>query len=131
MSTLRRLRFGFVLGGLLLGSLGAGAQTAPVPPPTIAPQTQRMADYLADALRLNKRQVLKLRAALQKRLDATEMLGHLLFVSDQAATAAYDAADYQYYAVMGKTLTPSQFHQLLQLDQPVSPADAPVMVQKP
>ena len=129
MSTSRRLRFGFVLGGLLLGSLGASAQTAPVP--AIAPQTQRMTDYLADALRLTKRQQMKLRTALQKRLDATEMLSHLLFVSDQAATAAYDAADYQYYAVMGKTLSPSQFHQLLQLDQPLSPADAPVMVQKP
>lgn len=129
MSTSRCLRFGFVLGGLLLGSLGASAQTVPVP--AIAPQTQRMTDYLADALRLTKRQQMKLRTALQKRLDATEMLSHLLFVSDQAATAAYDAADYQYYAVMGKTLSPSQFHQLLQLDQPLSPADAPVMVQKP
>lgn len=129
MSTFKCLRFGFVLGGLLLGSLGASAQTPPAAP--VAPQTQRMTDYLADALRLNKRQMLKLRTALQKRLDATEMLGHLLFVSDQAATAAYDAADYQYYAVMGKTLSPSQFHQLLQLDQPLSPADAPVMVQKP
>jgi hypothetical protein len=129
MSTSKRLRFSFVLGGLLVGSLGASAQTVSGSP--IAPQTQRMTDYLADALHLNKRQMLKLRTALQKRLDATEMLGHLLFVSDQAATAAYDAADYQYYAVMGKTLSPSQFHQLLQLDQPLSPADAPVMVQKP
>lgn len=129
MSTLRCLRFGFVLGWLLAGSLGARAQTVPVP--TIAPQTQRMADYLTDALHLTKRQQVKLRTALQKRLDATEILGHLLFVSDQAATAAYDAADYQYYAVMGKVLSPSQFHQLLQLDQPLSPADAPAMVQKP
>jgi hypothetical protein len=129
MSTFRRLRFGFVLSGLLLGNLRVEAQT--VPAPTVAPQTQRMTEYLADALRLNKRQMLKLRTALQKRLDATEMLGHLLFVSDQAATAAYDAADYQYFAAMGKLLTPSQFHQLLQLDQPLSAVEAPVMVQKP
>jgi hypothetical protein len=129
MSTFGRLRFCFVLVGFLLGSLGASAQTASSAP--VAPQTQRMTDYLADALRLNKRQMLRLRAALQKRLDATEMLSHLLFVSDQAATAAYDAADYQYYAVMGKLLTPGQFHQLLQLDQPLSAAEAPVMVQKP
>jgi hypothetical protein len=129
MSNLGGLRFCLVLVGFLLGSLGASAQTAPAAP--MAPQAERMTDYLADALRLNKRQVLKLRAALQKRLDATEMLGHLLFVSDQAATAAYDAADYQYFAAMGKLLTPAQFHQLLQLDQPMNPADAPVMVQKP
>jgi hypothetical protein len=129
MSTFPHLRFCLVLVGLLLGSLGASAQTAPAAP--IAPQTQRMTDYLTDALRLNKRQVLKLRAALQKRADATEILSHLLFVSDQAATTAYDNADYQYYAVMGKLLTPAQFHQLLQLDQPLSAADAPVMVQRP
>jgi hypothetical protein len=129
MSTLRRLRFCFALVALLGGSLGVSAQAAPSVP--IAPQTQRMTDYLTDALRLNKRQALKLRTALQKRLDATDMLGHLLFVSDQAATAAYDAADYQYYAAMGKLLTPGQFHQLLQLDQPISATDAPVMVQKP
>lgn len=129
MSTLGLLRWCVALVALLGGSLGVSAQTAPAPP--VTPQVQRLTDYLADALRLNKRQALKLRAALQKRLDATEMLGHLLFVSDQAATAAYDAADYQYYAVMGKLLTPGQFHQLLQLDQPLGAGEAPVMVQKP
>ena len=115
--------------GLLGSSLGASAQAGPAP--AVSPQAQRMSDYLADALRLNRRQTLKLRAALQKRLDATEVLSHLLFVSDQAATAAYDTADFQYYVAMGKLLSPSQFHQLMQLDQPVGAADAPVMVQKP
>lgn len=130
MSTLGFLRSCIVGVGLLGGSLGAVAQTAPAPA-VLSPQAQRMSDYLADALRLNRRQTLRLRAALQKRLDATEVLSHLLFVSDQAATAAYDTADFQYYVAMSKLLSPSQFHQLLQLDQPQGTADAPVMVQKP
>ena len=129
MSTLGHLRGCIVWVGLLGSSLGASAQAGPAP--AVSPQTQRATDYLADALRLNRRQALKLRAALQKRLDATEVLSHLLFVSDQAATAAYDTADFQYYAAMGKLLSPGQFHQLLQLDQPMSATDAPVMVQKP
>ncbi len=131
MSTFGRLRNYVVWAGLLGGSLTGLAQTAPTSGPAASPQAQRMSDYLADALHLNRRQTLKLRAALQKRLDTTEVLGHLLFVSDQAATAAYDTADFQYYVAMSKLLSPSQFHQLLQLDQPQGSADAPVMVQKP
>lgn len=131
MSSFRRLRNCVVWVGLLSGSLQVSAQTVPAPEPAASPQAQRMGDYLADALRLNRRQTLKLRAALQKRLDATEVLNHLLFVSDQAATAAYDTADFQYYVAMRKLLSPSQFHQLLQLDQPLGAPDAPVMVQKP
>jgi hypothetical protein len=129
MSTFRRLLGCVVLIGLLSGGLKASAQAGPVP--AVSPQTQRVSDYLADALRLNRRQALRLRAALQKRLDATEVLSHLLFVSDQAATAAYDTADFQYYVAMRKLLSPSQFHQLMQLDQPLGAAEAPVMVQKP
>lgn len=122
-----------MLLGLVLGSLGASAQTIVLPDQSALPVTQRaqrMASYLADALRLNTRQAAKLRAAVEKRLDSAEMLGHLLFASSQAATTAYENIDYRYYAAMGKVLTPTQFHLFLQLDEPVAPADAPVMVQQ-
>ncbi len=131
MSIFGRLRDYVVWAGLLGGSLQVSAQTAPAPQPVASPQAQRMSDYLADALHLNRRQTLKLRAALQKRLDATEVLSHLLFVSDQAATAAYDTADFQYYVAMRKLLSPGQFHQLLLFDQPLGASETQVTVQKP
>lgn len=136
--------------GLLLCSLGASAQdttapelpTAPVPellaaaeppaePVTVAvPQrAKQQADYLADALQLKSRQVAILRAALQTRLDAAEILSHMLFASAPVATAAFDDIDYRYYAAMGKVLTPNQFHKLLQLDeQATSAAEAPMVL---
>lgn len=129
-----RLRGFLALLGLLLGSLNAFAQTiveADQAAPTVPQRAQHMASYLADALRLNVRQATKLRAAVEKRLSAADMLGHLLFASGQAASSAYENIDYRYYAAMGKVLTPTQFHLLLQLDEPVTPADAPVMVQRP
>jgi hypothetical protein len=129
-----RLRGLLALLGLLLGSLSAFAQTivgTDQAAPTVPQRAQRMASYLADALRLNTRQATKLRAAVEKRLSAADMLGHLLFASGQAASSAYENIDYRYYAAMGKVLTPTQFHLLLQLDEPVTPADAPVMVQRP
>ena len=121
---------------LVLCQLGAAAQTtapaalADQPTAAVAERAQRMAAYLADALRLNTRQAKKLRAAVEKRLDSAEMLGHLLFASGQAATAAYENVDYHYYATMGKVLTSSQFHLFLQLDEPVAPTDMPLLVQK-
>ena len=132
MTICSRLRGVLVLLGLLLGSLSASAQTIVTtdqPGLTVPQRAQRMASYLADALRLNARQAAKLRAAVEKRLDSAEMLGHLLFSSGQAASTAYENIDYRYYAAMGKVLTPTQFHLFLQLDEPVAPADAPVMVQ--
>jgi hypothetical protein len=127
-----RLSGVLVLLSLLFGSLGASAQTV-VPTDqveqTVSQRAQRMASYLADALRLNTRQAAKLRAAVEKRLDSAEMLGHLLFASGQAASTAYENIDYRYYATMGKVLTPTQFHQFLELDEPVAPADMPVLVQ--
>lgn len=127
-----RLRGVLVMLGLLLGSLGASAQTIAPPDPaalSVSQRAQRMASYLADALRLNARQAARLRAAVEKRLDSAEMLNHLLFTSTQEASAAYENIDYRYYAAMGKVLTPTQFHLFLQLDEPSAPADAPVMVQ--
>jgi hypothetical protein len=127
-----RLSGVLVLLSLLFGSLSASAQTV-VPTDqveqTVSQRAQRMASYLADALRLNTRQAAKLRAAVEKRLDSAEMLGHLLFASGQAASTAYENIDYRYYATMGKVLTPTQFHQFLELDEPVAPADMPVLVQ--
>ncbi|MDJ0365060.1 hypothetical protein QMK33_07840 [Hymenobacter sp. H14-R3] len=138
--------------GLLLCSLGASAQDAPLPqlstpsvpellaavgaqsePTTVAvPQrTRQQVDYLADALQLKARQVAILRAALQTRLDASEVLSHLLFASPPAATAAFEAIDFRYYAAMGKVLTPNQFHKLLQLDeQVVTEAEAPMVLRR-
>lgn len=136
MTILFRWRLGLLLLLLVLSQLGAAAQTLPSPaladPSTaaVAERAQRMAAYLADALRLNTRQAKKLRAAVEKRLDSAEMLGHLLFASGQAATAAYENVDYRYYATMGKVLTSSQFHLFLQLDEPVAPTDMPLLVQK-
>jgi hypothetical protein len=127
-----RLRGLLALLGLLLGSLNASAQTivgADQAAPTVPQRAQRMASYLADALRLNTRQATKLRAAVEKRLESAEMLGHLLFASSQAAFSAYENLDYSYYATLGKLLTPSQFHLLMQLDEPVTPVDMPVLVQ--
>ena len=132
MTIFFRFRGVLVLLGLLLGSLTGSAQTlvsADQAAPTVAQRAQHLASYLADALRLNTRQAAKLRTAVEKRLDAAEMLNHLLFASGQAAFSAYENIDYRYYAAMGKVLTPTQFHLLLQLDEPVTPADAPVMVQ--
>ncbi|GAB3636938.1 hypothetical protein GCM10027422_25280 [Hymenobacter arcticus] len=134
--------------GLLLCSLGASAQSVPTPQLTELPAPELWAaapaeptqvampqrakqqfDYLADALQLKSRQVATLRAALQARLDAAEVLSHLLFASPPAATAAFDAIDYRYYATMGKVLTPSQFHKLLLLDEKVSAqAEAPMVL---
>jgi len=138
-----RLHFCFALG-LLLGSFGAAAQTAPLaapaPPPltaepappaaepapllatellpaTVPERAQQQAAALADALQLKARQVATLRAALQIRLEGVETLSHLLFTSELAATAAADAVDFRYYATVGKVLTPAQFHKLLQLDE--------------
>lgn len=136
--------------GLLFCSLGASAQDIPSPelPTTPAPElpaaneppaeplmvavperAKQQADYLADALQLKARQVTVLRAALQTRLDAAEILSHMLFASAPVATAAFDDIDYRYYAAMGKVLTPNQFHKLLQLDeQATSAAEAPMVL---
>ncbi len=133
--------------GLLLSSPGASAQsvaspklpaaTAPEPaaaalpePPAAAvlQRAQQQATYLADALQLKTRQAAMLRAALQVRLDAAEVLSHLLFVSSTVAVSAFDAIDYRYYAAMGKVLTPNQFHKLLQLDEQTAGADAPMVL---
>lgn len=133
MTIWSRLCGALVVLGLLLSRLSASAQTVGMPDQaalTVPERAQHLTTYLTDALRLNARQAAKLRAALQKRLDSAEMLGHLLFTSSQAAEAAYENLDYRYYAVMGKVLTPMQFHLFLQLDEPVMPADAPMMVQK-
>ncbi|QKG57491.1 hypothetical protein GKZ68_13160 [Hymenobacter sp. BRD128] len=133
MTTFFRLSSVGLLLGLLLSGGPALAQTGPTAEPaapTVSQRAQRMASYLADALRLNARQAAKLRAAVEKRLDSAEMLGHLLFTSGQEASSAFENIDYRYYAAMGKVLTPTQFHLLLQLDEPVAPADAPVMVQR-
>jgi hypothetical protein len=133
MSTLVRLRGVLLLIALLLASLGATAQTSVPDDPaghTVAQRAERMSAYLADALRLNTRQTTKLRAAVAKRLESAEMLNHLLFASSQAAFSAYENLDYSYYAAIGKLLTPSQFHLLMQLDEPVTPADMPVLVQR-
>ncbi|MDO7885436.1 hypothetical protein [Hymenobacter cheonanensis] len=133
MSTLVHLRRVLPLLVLLLASLGAAAQTSSLPDPaapTAAQRAERMSAYLADALRLNTRQAAKLRAAVEKRLESADMLGHLLFASSQAAFAAYENLDYSYYTTIGKLLTPSQFHLLMQLDEPVTPADMPVLVQR-
>ena len=118
---LARLRFCFGLG-LLLSGFGAAAQTTPLPtaeplPATVPERAQQQATYLADALQLKARQVATLRTALQARLDAAEMLSHLLFTSEPAATAAADAVDFRYYTTVGKVLTPAQFHKLLLLDE--------------
>jgi len=133
MSTSVHLRAVLVLVGLLLASLGAAAQTS-VPldlgAPTATQRAERMSAYLADALRLDTRQANKLRAAVEKRLESAEMLGHLLFASSQAAFSAYENLDYSYYTAISKVLTPSQFHLLMQLDEPVTPADMPVLVQR-
>lgn len=133
MSTLVHLRGFLLLAALLLVSLGAAAQTSvPLDPatPTAAQRAERMSAYLADALRLNTRQTTKLRAAVEKRLESAEMLGHLLFASTQAAFSAYENLDYTYYSAVGKMLTPSQFHLFMQLDEPVTPVDMPVLVQR-
>ena len=133
MSTLAHLRGVLLLVVLLLASLGAAAQTSVPEEPaaaTAAQRAERLSAYLADALRLNTRQATKLRAAVEKRLESAEMLGHLLFASSQAAFSAYENLDYSYYATIGKVLTPSQFHLLMQLDEPVTPADTPVLVQR-
>jgi NADH dehydrogenase FAD-containing subunit len=133
MSTLAFLRRALLLFALVTASLGAAAQTSsPADPsaPTTAQRAERMSAYLADALRLNMRQTTKLRAAVQKRLESAEMLNHLLFASTQAAFSAYENLDYSYYATIGKLLTPSQFHLLMQLDEPVTPVDMPVLVQR-
>jgi hypothetical protein len=133
MTTFFRLQGAGLLLGLLLSGGPALAQTTPEPEPaalSVPQRAQRLAGYLADALRLNARQANRLRAAVEKRLDSAEMLGHLLFASGQAASSAYENIDYRYYAAMGKVLTPTQFHLLLQLDEPVAPADAPMMVHK-
>jgi Spy/CpxP family protein refolding chaperone len=136
--------------GLLLCSLSASAQdastpelpTAPAPElsaaSTVSPESimvavperaKQQVDYLADALQLKSRQVATLRAALQARLDAAEVLSHLLFASPPAATAAFEAIDYRYYAAMGKVLTPNQFHKLLQLDeQATTEVEAPMVL---
>lgn len=133
MSTLVHLRIALLLVVLLLASLGATAQTSSPEEPSVTTATQRaehISAYLADALRLNTRQAAKLRAAVAKRLESAEMLGHLLFASSQAAFSAYENLDYSYYTTIGKVLTPSQFHLLMQLDEPVTPADMPVLVQR-
>lgn len=149
MTTFFRWRGAGLLLGLLLSAGSALAQTAPAAESALAQATepvlvqvtepaastvtqraQRMSTYLADALRLNARQATKLRAAVEKRLESADMLGHLLFTSSQAAFAAYENLDYNYYTTIGKLLTPSQFHLLMQLDEPVTPADAPVLVQR-
>lgn len=133
MSTLTHLRGLLLLLALLVASLTATAQTSISTDPSVATPAQRaerVSTYLADALRLNTRQATKLRAALEKRLESAEMLGHLLFASSQAAFAAYENLDYNYYAALGKLLSPSQFHLLMQLDEPVTPADMPVLVQR-
>jgi len=141
MTTFFHWRGAGLLLGLLLSAGSALAQSAPATEPVLAQATepaattvtqraQRMSAYLADALRLNARQATKLRAAVEKRLESADMLGHLLFASSQAAFAAYENLDYSYYATIGKLLTPSQFHLLMQLDEPVTPADAPVLVQR-
>ena len=128
-----RFRGVLVLLGLLLGSYSASAQTLVSTDQgalSVPQRAQRMASYLADALRLNARQAARLRAAVEKRLDSAEMLGHLLFASNQEASTAYENIDYRYYAAMGKVLTPMQFHLFLQLDEPVVPADAPMLVHR-
>ena len=140
MTTFFHLRGAGLLLGLLLSGGTALAQTAPAAEPVLAQATesavtvtqraQHLSAYLADALRLNARQATKLRAAVEKRLESADMLGHLLFASSQAAFAAYENLDYNYYATIGKLLTPSQFHLLMQLDEPVTPADMPVLVQR-
>ncbi|RZL06949.1 MAG: hypothetical protein EOO62_17925 [Hymenobacter sp.] len=133
MSILAHLRGFLLLLALLTGSLGAAAQTSvPLDPaaPTAAQRAERMSAYLADALRLNTRQTTKLRAAIEKRLESADMLNHLLFASTQEAFAAYENLDYSYYAAMGKLLTTNQFHLFMQLDEPVTPADMPVLVQR-
>lgn len=133
MSNLVHLRGVLLLLALLLASLGATAQTSGSDEPavaTVAQRAERMSAYLADALRLNTRQATKLRAAVEKRLESAEMLGHLLFASSQAAFSAYENLDYSYYTTISKMLTPSQFHLLMQLDEPVTPADMPVLVQR-
>ncbi|MGI4760880.1 MAG: hypothetical protein ACRYF0_09250 [Janthinobacterium lividum] len=133
MSNLAHLRGVLLLFALLTASLGATAQTSgPLDSSmaTAAQRAERMSAYLADALRLNTRQTTKLRAAVEKRLESAEMLGHLLFASSQAAFSAYENLDYSYYTTIGKVLTPSQFHLLMQLDEPVTPADMPVLVQR-
>lgn len=125
--------------GLLLSSLGALAQNttppeppavtvpelvaAPTPEPpaaTVSQRAQQQAAYLTDALRLKARQTAALRAALQVRFDAAEVLSHLLFASASVATAAFDAIDYRYYIAMNKVLTPNQFHKLLQFNGQVT-----------
>lgn len=133
MSTSAHLRGFLLLVALLLASLGATAQTSvPVDPSalTAAQRAERTSAYLADALRLSTRQTTKLRAAIEKRLESAEMLNHLLFASSQAAFAAYENLDYSYYDAMGKLLTPHQFHLFMQLDEPVTPADMPLLVQR-
>jgi hypothetical protein len=141
MTTFFHWRGAGLLLGLLLSAGSAFAQSSPDTEPvlaqatepaaaTVAERAQHMSTYLADALRLNARQATKLRAAVEKRLESADMLGHLLFASSQAAFAAYENLDYTYYATIGKLLTPSQFHLLMQLDEPVTPADAPVLVQR-
>jgi hypothetical protein len=141
MTTFFHWRGAGLLLGLLLSAGSALAQSIPAAEPVLAQATepaattvteraQHLSAYLADALRLNTRQATKLRAAVEKRLESADMLGHLLFASSQAAFAAYENLDYTYYATIGKLLTPSQFHLLMQLDEPVTPADMPVLVQR-
>jgi hypothetical protein len=141
MTTFFHWRAAGLLLGLLLSAGSALAQAIPAAEPVLAQATepaaatvtqraQHLSAYLADALRLNARQATKLRAAVEKRLESADMLGHLLFASSQAAFAAYENLDYNYYATIGKLLTPSQFHLLMQLDEPVTPADMPVLVQR-
>ncbi|QKG53489.1 hypothetical protein [Hymenobacter sp. BRD67] len=122
------------MGFLLLSGLGAQAQEvvpAESSAATVSQQAQRQAEFLADALQLKGRQVHAVQAALLARLDANDVLSHLLFVSGTAAAAAYEAVDYRYYAVVGKVLTPSQFHLLLQLDEKAAASDAALATSNP
>jgi hypothetical protein len=128
--------------GLLLSSLGASAQSTRLPelaePLVTTPEplaaavlqrAQQKTVYLADALQLKVGQAAALQTALQVRLDAVEVLSHLLFASAPVATAAFDAIDYRYYTAMGKVLTPTQFHKLLQLDeQAAGESEAPMVL---
>ncbi|WP_151085740.1 hypothetical protein [Hymenobacter baengnokdamensis] len=135
MLTYLRFLSGILLAGfLLLSSRGAQAQDlglAESPAATVAQQAQQQADFLADALQLKGRQVHALQAALLARLDANDVLSHLLFVSGTAAAAAYEEVDYRYYAAVGKVLTPSQFHLLLQLDEKAAANEAALATSNP
>ena len=119
MKTTTLFRLLLELSLLLSAAPGWAGTTPRAPRPASArldAHATQLTDYLTQALGLTPAQVPPVRAAVERREQATAALRRQRFPTAADRSAAYTVVEYKFYNALTAALTASQFDAFLRLD---------------